>query len=183
MKSPKKLWNWQFFTIFVPYWTLNCYVIIEYTANLIKPSYSSLKTVLNRVPALVPKFKIDQNMLFLSLTSLTKNTSRTVFENSEHSFYSEPYGIVEHLLINSVYTHCMAKPSMAKFRYLRLWDFGVKWICCFPIAYSWVLLITKKRHVFTTNLSVLSVLKFNLISLSDNRAWRWGGCCSTLNNI
>ena len=80
--------------IFMPYWTSNCYVIIEYTANLIKPSYSSLKTVLNRVPALVPKFKIDQNMLFLSLTSLTKNTSRTVFENSEHSFYSEPYGIV-----------------------------------------------------------------------------------------
>ena len=86
------LFKRQFLTIFVPNWTSNCYVIIEYTENLIKPSYSSLKTVLDRVPALVPKFKIDQNMLFLSLTSLTKNTSRTAFENSEHSFNLEPYG-------------------------------------------------------------------------------------------
>ena len=107
-------------TISMPYWTSNCYVIIEYTVNLIKPSYSSLKTVLDRVPVLVPKFKIDQNMLFLSLTILTKNTSRTAFENSEHSFNSEPYGTYQHLLINSVYTHYMAKLSMAKLRYLRL---------------------------------------------------------------
>ena len=66
------LFKRQFLAIFVPNWTSNCYVIIEYTENLIKPSYSSLKTVLDRVPALVPKFKIDRNMLFLSLTSLTK---------------------------------------------------------------------------------------------------------------
>ena len=49
----------------------NCYIIIEYTENLIKPSDSLLKTVLDRVSALVPKFKTDQNMLILSLTSFT----------------------------------------------------------------------------------------------------------------
>ena len=56
---------------FGPFWTSNCYIIIEYTENLIKPSDSLLKTVLDRVSALVPEFKIDQNMLFLSLTSFT----------------------------------------------------------------------------------------------------------------
>ena len=62
----------------MPYWTSNCYKIIEYTENLIKPSYSLLKTVLDRVLALVPKFKIDRNMLFLSLTSLTKNKQSSI---------------------------------------------------------------------------------------------------------
>ena len=40
--------------------------------------YSLLKTVLDRVLALVPKFKIDRNMLFLSLTSLTKNKQNSI---------------------------------------------------------------------------------------------------------
>lgn len=40
--------------------------------------YSLLKTVLDRVLALVPKFKIDRNMLFLSLTSLTKNKQSSI---------------------------------------------------------------------------------------------------------
>ena len=73
---------WPFFTIFVPYWTSNCYVIIEYTENLIKPSYSSLKTVLDRVPALVPKFKIDQNMLFLISSRAFRPTRGIVIQMS-----------------------------------------------------------------------------------------------------
>ena len=104
---------------FGPFWTSNCYIIIEYTENLIKPSDSLLKTVLDRVSALVPEFKIDQNMLFFS-HKFHHKTSRTAFENSEHSFNSEPYGTYYNLLINSVYTHYMAKPSMAKLKYLRL---------------------------------------------------------------
>ena len=73
---------WQFFTIFVPYWTLNCYVIIEYTENLIKPSYSSLKTVLDRVPALVSKFKFDQNMMFLISSRAFRPTRGIVIQMS-----------------------------------------------------------------------------------------------------
>ena len=82
MEVWKKLWNVNFFTIFVSYLTSNCYVIIEYTANLIKPSYSSLKTVLNRVPALVPKFKIDQNMLFLISSRAFRPTRGIVIQMS-----------------------------------------------------------------------------------------------------
>ena len=82
MEVWKKVWNVNFFTIFVSYLTSNCYVIIEYTANLIKPSYSSLKTVLNRVPALVPKFKIDQNMLFLISSRAFRPTRGIVIQMS-----------------------------------------------------------------------------------------------------
>ena len=71
-----------FVTIFVSYLTSNCYVIIEYTANLIKPLYSSLKTVLNRVPALVPKFKIDQNILFLISSRAFRPTRGIVIQMS-----------------------------------------------------------------------------------------------------
>ena len=78
----KKGVKWQFFTIFVSYWTSNCYVIIEYTETLIKPSYSSLKAVLNRVPALVPKFKIDQNMLFLISSRAFRPTRGIVIQMS-----------------------------------------------------------------------------------------------------
>ena len=75
-----KNWFWPFLWFsrwhdhdpsFGPFWTSNCYIIIEYTENLIKPSDFLLKTVLDRVFALVPKFKTDQNMLILSLTSFT----------------------------------------------------------------------------------------------------------------
>ena len=100
VKSPKKLWNWQFFTIFVPYWTSNCYVIIEYTENLIKPSYSSLKTVLDRVPALVPKFKIDQNMLFLISSRAFRPTR----------------GIVIQMSVCMVYVWCHKICTQAKFK-------------------------------------------------------------------
>ena len=99
------------FTIFVPYWTSNCYVIIEYTENLIKPSYSSLKTVLNRVPALVPKFKIDQNMLFLISSRAFRPTRGIVIQMSVCMVYVWcMYGVC------MVYVWCHKICTQAKFK-------------------------------------------------------------------
>ena len=75
----------------------------------------------------------------------------------------------------------MAKPSMAKLRYLRLLDFGDLWSnMLLPNCLLLSTLIYKKMACLTTNLSVLSVLKSNSIILSENRAGRGGGYCSTV---
>ena len=69
----------------------------------------------------------------------------------------------------------MAKPSMAKLRYLRLLDFGDLWSnMLLPNCLLLSTLIYKKTACLTTNSSVLSVLKSNSIILSDNRAERGG---------
>ena len=73
----------------------NCYIIFEYTGNLIIPSDSLLKTVLDRVPALVPEFKIDQNMLFFSLTSFTTKQAE------QHSKIQSILSIQSHMAHNS----------------------------------------------------------------------------------
>ena len=75
----------------------------------------------------------------------------------------------------------MAKPSMAKLRYLRLLDFGDLWSnMLLPNCLLLRTLIYKKTACLTTNSSVLSVLKSNSIILSENRAERGGGYCSTV---
>ena len=75
----------------------------------------------------------------------------------------------------------MAKPSMAKLRYLRLLDFGDFWSnMLLPNCLLLSTLIYKKAACLTTNSSVLSVLKSNSIILSENRAGRGGGYCSTV---
>ena len=75
----------------------------------------------------------------------------------------------------------MAKPSMAKLRYLRLLDFGDLWSnMLLPNCLLLSTLIYKKTACLTTNSSVLSVLKSNSIILSENRAGRGGGYCSTV---
>ena len=114
---------WPFFTIFVPYWTSNCYIIIEYTENLIKPSYSLLKTVLDRVLALVPKFKIDRNMLFLSLTSLTKNKQSSIQKFTAFFQFRAIWNILALVNKFSLYPlHGKAINGKAQiFETLRLW--------------------------------------------------------------
>ena len=61
--------------------TTNCDVIIEHMQNLTVLSDSSLNSVPDRVPGLVPKVKTDQNMLIFSTTIFTKQCQYSTIQS------------------------------------------------------------------------------------------------------
>ena len=99
--------------------TTDCDVIIEHTQNLIISSDSSFNSVPVRVLEHVPQVKIGQNMLFLSLTSFTKQAELSI--RKLRAFFQ--FRTIWHIL--ALYNkfsldHYMATPSLATLRYLRL---------------------------------------------------------------
>ena len=94
-----------------------------YTENLIKPLNSLLKNVLDRVLALVPKIKIDRHMLFLSLTSLTKNKQSSIQKFTAFFQFRAIWNILALVNKFSLYPlHGKAINGKAQiFETLRLW--------------------------------------------------------------
>ncbi len=85
-------------------WTTDCDVIIEHMQNLIVSTDSPLNSVPDRVLEHVPKVKTDQNMLIL-VPQVSPQNNVSAFENSEHSFNSEPCSMYWQVVIYSRITH------------------------------------------------------------------------------
>ena len=99
--------------------TTNCDVIIEHMQNLIVLSDSSFDSVPDRVPGLVPKFKIDQNMLILSTRSFTKQCSFSIRKLGAFFQFRAIWNILALYNKFSLH-HYMAEPTNGGAQVLRL---------------------------------------------------------------